>query len=82
MYYLYILQSKTRNLLYKGISNNVQRRLSEHNSNKNIGTRGKGPWELVYVEECSSLLDARKREKYFKSGTGRQELREILDLRE
>jgi putative endonuclease len=77
MYYLYILQNKNQ-LLYKGISNNIQRRIKQHNQNRAVGTRGKGPWELVYSEVLPDRKTAREREKYFKSGIGREKLKELV----
>ncbi|MDP4010078.1 MAG: GIY-YIG nuclease family protein [Candidatus Shapirobacteria bacterium] len=79
MYFVYILKSLKTDELYKGITNDLQRRIIEHNSNKNIGSRGKGPWRLVYFEEHSNRIEARKREKYFKSGSGREFLKIILN---
>ena len=77
MYNVYILRNKYE-ILYKGLTNNVSRRLKQHNSNKCIGTRGKGPWDLVHVEVCKDRNEARKLEKYYKSGTGREILKELL----
>jgi putative endonuclease len=77
MYYLYILQNKDQ-LLYKGISNNIQRRINQHNLNQAVGTRGKGPWKLVYSEALPDRKTAREREKYFKSGIGREKLKELV----
>lgn len=75
--YFYILEN-IRNEFYKGISNNPERRLKEHNNNYAIGTRGKGPWKLVYVVECSNLKEARDLERYYKSGIGREKLSDII----
>ena len=77
MYYFYVLLND-RGELYKGISNNPDRRLREHNKGYSPGTRGKGPWRIVYSEKHDSLLEARKREKYFKSGIGREKLKKII----
>ena len=73
----YVLRSKKTGFLYKGITNNIGRRLEEHNDNKNKGTRGNGPWELIYFEEFPTRAEARKRETYFKSGAGREYLRKL-----
>lgn len=78
MYFVYILRSQKSGELYKGLTNNLQRRIDEHNSNKNIGSRGKGPWELVYFEKCLNRIEARNREKFFKSGFGRELLKQIV----
>lgn len=78
MYYVYILKSKTRGVYYSGITNNLERRLSQHNSDSSIGTRGKGPYELIYHEVVRTRLEARDREKYFKSYKFRDNREEIL----
>lgn len=79
MYFVYILKSQKTGELYKGITNDLHRRLFEHNSNKNIGSRGRGPWKLVYSEKCSDRTEARRREKFFKSGSGRELLKHIVN---
>ena len=44
-------------------------------------TKGYRPWKLLYFEEFSSLAIARNREVYFKSGAGKEDLKEILRLK-
>ena len=66
--------------MYKGISNQPKRRLKEHNKNECSGTRGKGPWNLIYTESFETRVLARKREKYFKSGSGREFLKILLNI--
>jgi len=80
MYFVYVLHSLKTGELYKGITNDLHRRIVEHNSNKNIGSRGKGPWQLVYFEKCPDRISARVREKYFKSGSGREFLKTIINI--
>lgn len=78
MYYVYILKSKTKGVYYTGITNNLERRLSQHNSDRSIGSRGKGPYEFVYHETAKSMVEARSREKYFKSYKFRDNREDIL----
>jgi putative endonuclease len=78
MYYFYVLRSRKNSFLYKGITNDPKRREKERNLNKNVATRGKGPWKLVYLEKFETRLEARAREKYFKSGVGREKLKDII----
>ncbi|MFA6423650.1 MAG: GIY-YIG nuclease family protein [Patescibacteria group bacterium] len=77
-YYVYILQSQKDNSLYKGITNNLERRIREHNNKQNRSTKNKVPYELIYYETFSNRLDARNREKYFKSGSGREFINSII----
>ena len=73
MYYVYVLRSKSTNTLYTGQTEDLHRRIEEHNSGKGPGryTKNKGPWELLYFEEFNTRSEALVREKYFKTGAGR-----------
>jgi putative endonuclease len=77
MYFVYIL-TNPKEQLYKGITNNIERRIAEHNNNESPGTRGKGPWKLIYSESCLNRKAARVREKYFKLGQGREYIHEHM----
>jgi len=71
MYYLYILRCRD-NSLYCGQTNNLERRINEHNFNKNKSAkylRGKKPVKLVYSEKYSTLQEAMKREVQIKKLT-------------
>ena len=59
---LYILRCGDGSL-YTGITTDVAKRLEVHRSGKGAKyTRGRGPLELVYVEECGDHSAALKRE--------------------
>ena len=61
-WYLYILRCGD-GTLYTGITNDVEKRLTAHRAGKGAKyTRGRGPLELVYWEECSDHSAALKRE--------------------
>jgi len=72
MMYVYVLKSEKDNRLYVGISANVLKRLLEHNAGRTKSTKGYRPWILVHQEEYPDRVTARKREKYLKSGYGKQ----------
>ena len=80
MYYLYILKSLKENYYYKEITDNLERRLSQHFMGKSPSTRTKLPLILLYVEICQSRAEARTIEKYFKSGLGREIIKELDNL--
>ena len=62
MWYLYILRCGDGSL-YTGITTDVEKRLEAHRSGKGAKyTRGRGPLELVYREECGDHSAALKRE--------------------
>ena len=75
-WYVYILECGD-GTLYTGITDDVQRRLQTHRSGKGAKyTRGRGPLELVYSEECGSHSDALKREANVKKLS--REAKELL----
>ena len=81
MYYVYVLKSLSHGSLYIGSSENPERRLNrEHNKGKVRYTKGRMPWELVDKEIYSTRSEAMKREKFLKSGKGREYLKKSLNL--
>lgn len=66
MYYVYIIRSEKNGQCYIGLSNDVYRRLEEHNRGESYWTRTRGPFELIYYEAYRSLEDAKQREKKLK----------------
>ena len=78
MNYVYILISKRDFKRYIGLTNNLNRRLNLHNSGKVQATKNRKPFELIYYEEFEDRIDAAKREKFLKSGKGREFLNSIL----
>ncbi|WP_324720359.1 GIY-YIG nuclease family protein [Salinimicrobium sp. HB62] len=77
MFYVYALSSLNKNYIYVGLTSNLERRIDQHNSGKEKTTRGYLPFELIFSEICSSRSEARLREKYWKSGTGKEKLKII-----
>lgn len=72
MYYIYVLKSEVNGHRYIGMSEDVTKRLKEHNAGKTKSTKYSKPWRIVHVEQLNNRIEARKREKYLKSGTGRE----------
>ncbi|MBD3750399.1 MAG: GIY-YIG nuclease family protein [Sphingobacteriales bacterium] len=77
---VYVLSSEIRKIRYVGLTSDLNRRLDEHNSGLSKFTKAYKPWKLVYKEKFETRLEARNREKYLKSGVGREFLNKILDL--
>ena len=75
MHYTYVLKSLIDNKLYVGYTNDLKVRIIAHNSGKVMSTKGRIPFELVYFEACLDKSKALKREKYFKTGFGRNYLK-------
>ena len=78
-YFAYVLRSLTTGRLYKGHCSNPVQRLGQHNSGVTKSTKNRGPWELVYQEELDTRAQAVARERFFKSGQGRQSLKRLLE---
>ncbi|MBI4398283.1 MAG: GIY-YIG nuclease family protein [Candidatus Omnitrophica bacterium] len=75
---VYALVSKKDGYLYIGLSEDVNRRLLEHNSGYSKSTKHRRPFEVIYVENCADRKTARTREKYLKSGIGREYLKKLI----
>ncbi len=67
MYFVYILQSKVDASFYIGFTENLEKRVLQHNNGESAYTSRKMPWILVYFEEFSFKSDAIKREKFLKA---------------
>ena len=72
---MYLLVSETTGRRYVGQTDDLNRRLAEHNSPihnlRKHTSRNPGPWRLVYSEQYATRSQAMRREKFFKSGAGR-----------
>ena len=77
-YWVYALISEKDNRIYVGFSKDVQKRLKEHNSGKTKSTKGYRPWRLIFTKQCTTRVEARELEKYFKSGCGKEELKNMV----
>ena len=65
-------------LWYTGCTNNLRRRIKEHNEGKVQITKNRKPFKLIYYEACLNKEDAYQREKYLKTGMGKKYLRNRL----
>jgi len=75
-YWVYILQSQSTGRFYCGQSDNIEKRLEQHNDPANTFTkttsRHKGPWQLVQKIRCSNRTEAIQLERKIKGrGIGR-----------
>ncbi len=78
MYIVYILKSDDFDKSYVGITNDLERRLIEHNSGRHTYTRRYIPWCVIYTEEFTNRIKARDREKYLKSAAGRRFMKSLF----
>jgi len=68
-YRVYVLQNRERNF-YIGLSDDVARRIDQHNLGLSKWTHGKGPWKLIWKSESMNLSEARKLELLLKRQKG------------
>ncbi|MBF0490598.1 MAG: GIY-YIG nuclease family protein [Candidatus Omnitrophica bacterium] len=79
MNYIYVLRSLKNGKRYVGSTKlRPEERLKQHHQGSNRWTSQNGPFELVYSEEFLTFSDARKRERFLKSGIGRKFLDNFL----
>jgi putative endonuclease len=65
-WFIYILKSEIDGDFYKGITENIEHRLLEHNTGQSKFTSTKMPWQLVYSKEIESKKEAIIEEKRIK----------------
>ncbi|MDO8600919.1 MAG: GIY-YIG nuclease family protein [bacterium] len=66
MFYFYVLQSLKDKNLYFGYSDDLRRRLKEHNDGRVSATKNRRPLECIYYEAYKAKKDARERERQIK----------------
>ncbi|NOX67373.1 MAG: GIY-YIG nuclease family protein [Chlorobi bacterium] len=82
-YFVYALYSKKYNKIYIGQTDNLRRRLYEHNNGLlSTYTKRFKPWEIIYSENFSTRSEAMKREKQLKSQKGREFIWNIIKAKE
>lgn len=71
-YYVYVLESLKDGDRYIGFTNNLKRRLIEHNKGLSFSTEFRRPFKLIYFEGSLNINDAKRREGYLKTTQGRR----------
>jgi putative endonuclease len=79
VHFVYAIASIHRNYIYVGMTQNIEKRVGQHNSGFEKTTKPYAPFKIIYTEQCADRIAARKREKYWKSGIGKEKLRAIRD---
>ncbi|MEK7065812.1 MAG: GIY-YIG nuclease family protein [Patescibacteria group bacterium] len=77
MYYVYAISSRKKSYIYVGISDNPERRVEQHNRGYNKTTRPYLPFVIILVDRFNTRKEAREREKYLKSGVGKEYLKTL-----
>ena len=79
-YWVYILYSASSDKTYVGYTNDLERRLWEHNNSTQLSFTSRfKPWILIHKEAYATKKEAMSQEKWFKSGVGRRKKKEILE---
>ncbi len=78
MKYSYVLLSEKDGEFYIGSTGDLRERLQEHNKGQVHSTAYRRPVRLIYYEGCLSADDARRRERYLKTGRGGRYLKQRL----
>ena len=68
-YFVYVIQNNIGRF-YIGLSDGLEKRVTQHNNNESTWTRGKGPWLLVWSKGPMTLSEARKLERHLKQQKG------------
>lgn len=80
MYFVYVLQDKTTGRFYKGLCSNLENRIQEHIKGESWFGKIHKSLVLVHVDICKTRSEARRLEKFFKSGYGREAIRELYRI--
>ena len=76
---VYIIQSLKDQRTYVGYTDNFDRRFKQHNSGLVKSTKHRIPFKLLFKEEFNTSLEAKKRELWWKSSSGRKKLKEFFN---
>lgn len=76
-YYVYAIKSIQRKYIYVGLTNNIERRIKQHNNCREKTTRAYTPFKIIYANEFQDRKSAREKEKYLKSGIGKELLKKL-----
>ncbi len=75
---VYVIRSQEGHQ-YTGCTEDLERRLEEHNQHTlSFWTKRGTGWKVVYKEECATASEAMKRERWLKSGVGREFLKKNI----
>ncbi len=71
-YFVYVISSQFRKYIYVGLTADLERRLAEHFDGKERTTKPYRPYKILFTETFGTRVEARMREKYLKSGKGKE----------
>ena len=80
MYYVYIIKSTIKNWVYVGNTENIDKRLAEHNSGLVKSTKSYRPFRLLFVQIVMSRIEARDFEKYCKVRWNKESIVKLISV--
>jgi len=75
MHYVYVIKSEKTSKMYTGSTEDLRKRISEHNIGKVASTKAPRPWKIIYYEAFVSKNNARREELFLKMGKGRERIK-------
>jgi putative endonuclease len=78
MHYVYILLNEAETRTYTGVADDVNNQLVIHNAGRVKASQPYRPYKIIHIESFKTLSEARQKEKFYKSTTGRRRLKEML----
>jgi putative endonuclease len=78
MYHVYILLNERKSRTYTGVAEDVNKRLTLHNTGRVKSSSPYRPYRIIRAKSFEALSEVRQKEKFYKSTTGRRRLREML----
>jgi putative endonuclease len=78
MFTAYILRNNLTGRHYIGSTNDLRRRVLEHNRGQTKSTSQKGNWEIIYTEKYDSSIEAKRRESQIKSYKGGNAFKKLI----
>ena len=77
MFTVYILRSLKDNKRYIGFTENLERRIQEHNNGFVKSTKNRRPLKLIHFENFEDKQEAQNKERFYKTGLGRESLKKL-----
>ena len=78
MFTTYILRNTSSGRHYIGSTNDIKRRLTEHNRGQTKSTNQNGTWILIHFEEFETAIEAKRREREIKTYKGGNAFKKLL----